>query len=73
MLGWMTADMWLLMGLWIVVLAVVVWALVREPRHSERDDALDILRARLARGEISPDEFERAVHLLNPETAGGFR
>jgi uncharacterized membrane protein len=62
----MTADMWVWMAAWIVVLAVVVWLLVREPRRSERDEALDILRARLARGELTPDEFERAIHLLNP-------
>ena len=64
--AWMTADMWLWMAAWIVVLAVVVWALVREPRRSERDEALEILRSRLARGELTPDEFERAIHLLNP-------
>ncbi len=63
--GWsMGAEGWLWMGTWILVLAVLVWLLVREPRRSDRDDALDILRERLARGEITPDEFERARQLL---------
>jgi uncharacterized membrane protein len=66
MLGWMTPDMWLGMALWLVLLAVLVWALVREPRRRDGDDALAILRARLARGEISAEEFRRAVDLLNP-------
>ena len=42
----------------------MVWLLVREPRHSQPDDARATLRARLARGEITPDEFERARRLL---------
>ncbi len=65
MFGWsMGLDGWLWMGTWILVLTVLVWLLVREPRRSERDDAMDILRARLARGEITQDEFEHARQLL---------
>jgi uncharacterized membrane protein len=46
----------------------MVWLLVRTPaRRSERDEALEVLRARLARGEITPDEFERARSLLDIE------
>lgn len=55
---------WLWMGIWILVLALMVWLLVREPHRSGRDDALDILRSRLARGEISRNEFEAARRLL---------
>jgi putative membrane protein len=68
MLGWsMGLEAWLWMGMWILALVVLVWFLVREPRRSDRDDAMDILRARLARGEITSDEFEHARHLLlNP-------
>lgn len=67
MTGWTIGlDGWLLMGAWILALAVMVWLLVRAPaRHSASDEALDVLRARLARGEITPDEFERARHLLD--------
>ncbi len=65
MLGWsMGIDGWLWMGTWILVLTVLVWLLVREPKRSDRDDAMDILRARLARGEITQDEFEHARRLL---------
>lgn len=70
MTGWtMGLDGWLWMGAWILALAVMVWLLVRSPaRRPERDDPLEVLRARLARGEITPDEFERARGLLDVET-----
>lgn len=65
MFGWsMGLEAWLWMGIWVLVLALLVWFLVREPRRSDRDEALEILRIRLARGEISPDEFEHARQLL---------
>jgi len=65
MAGWtMGLEGWLWMGAWILALVVAVWLLVREPRRSGRDDALDALRSRLARGEISRDEFEAARRLL---------
>jgi uncharacterized membrane protein len=60
----MGLEAWLWMGAWIVALVVMVWLLVREPRRSGRDEALDTLRSRLARGEISRDEFEAARRLL---------
>lgn len=67
MIGWtMGLEGWLWMSAWALVLVGVVWLLVREPRRSGRDDALELLRARLARGEITPDEFERALSLLEP-------
>ncbi len=65
MVGWsMGYEGWLWMGLWILVLVGLVFVLVREPRHDARDDALEILRGRLARGEITPEEFEHARQLL---------
>ena len=66
MLGWSLGfEGWLWMGAWILVLGVLVWCLVREPRRTEHEDALEILRARLARGEITSDEFEHARQLLD--------
>lgn len=67
MTGWtMGLDGWLWMGAWILALAVTVWLLVRTPaRHPDRDEALDLLRARFARGEITPNEFEAARRLLD--------
>jgi putative membrane protein len=69
MIGWtMGLDGWLWMGAWILALAVMVWLLVRVPaRRPERDEALEVLRGRLARGEITPDEFERTRSLLDTE------
>ena len=69
MTGWtMGLDGWLWMGAWILALAVMVWLLVRTPaRRPERDEAYQVLRARLARGEITPDEFERAWSLIDAE------
>lgn len=65
MAGWtMGTEAWLLMGAWAFVMVLAVWLLIREPRRDEREDALETLRGRLARGEITPDEFERARHLL---------
>jgi uncharacterized membrane protein len=67
MLGWsMGIEAWLFMAAWVFVMAVLVWFLVREPRRSVRDEPVEILRTRLARGEITSDEFSRAVALLNP-------
>jgi putative membrane protein len=67
MYGWsMGLEAWLWMGAWILVLAALVWLLVREPRRAERDSAMETLRARLARGEISAEEFEHAQRLLEP-------
>ena len=69
MTGWTIGlDGWLWMGAWILALAGMVWLLVRAPaRRPERDEALEVLRGRLARGEITPDEFERARSLLDAE------
>jgi uncharacterized membrane protein len=65
MIDWtMGFEGWLWLGIWALVLVVMVWLLVREPRRSQPDDARTTLRARLARGEITPDEFERARRLL---------
>ena len=52
------------MGVWALVLVLIVWLLVREPRHDEHDDPGAILRARFARGEITEDEFRRASDAL---------
>ncbi|HEX2754937.1 MAG TPA: SHOCT domain-containing protein [Candidatus Limnocylindrales bacterium] len=60
----MGLEGWLWMGVWVLVLVVTVWVLVREPHRRGRDEALDTLRSRLARGEISRAEFEAARRLL---------
>lgn len=63
--GDMALGGWLWMGVWIVALLAMVWMLVRGSRERPSEqDALEILRARFARGEISKDEFERTRDLL---------
>jgi len=57
-------DAWIWMGVWALVIVVLVALVLRVPSHPPRDEPLEILRARLARGEINPDEFERARRLL---------
>jgi putative membrane protein len=52
---------WIWMLVWIAALLFMVWLIVRVPTaQSTAEDAMAILRARFARGEISQEEFERA-------------
>ena len=77
MMGWVgnSGWMWLLMaagtiGFWALV-ALTVRALVGGSRAPARPtvDALHVLRQRLARGEISPEDFEARRRLLSDEPA----
>jgi putative membrane protein len=65
---------WSLLGLLLVVALVVliVWALLRSTRgisssSPDRADALEILRMRFARGEITEAEFVQAKKVLGYE------
>lgn len=73
--GWgMTLGGWIWMGVWIVALLVMIWLIVGGNRdRTPREDALEILRARFARGEISQEEFERARDVLLMTSQGAFR
>jgi putative membrane protein len=64
--GWeMSLGGWVWMGVWILALLAMVWLIVGGPRErGQREDALEILRARFARGEITEQEFERARDAL---------
>jgi putative membrane protein len=50
---------------WGGVVALVIWLIRRSslPQHTN-DAALDILRRRLAAGEITPEDFERTKKAL---------
>jgi putative membrane protein len=56
---------WIWMFVWVAALLFLVWLIV-QPSHERTpaEDALAILRARFARGEISEAEFERAREVL---------
>ena len=62
----MTPGAWIWMVVWIGALLAMVWLLVAGGRRVERDDPLDILRARYARGEINEAEFRQERDLLEP-------
>ncbi|HEY6058808.1 MAG TPA: SHOCT domain-containing protein, partial [Candidatus Limnocylindrales bacterium] len=64
--GWgMTLDGWIWMMVWVAALLLMVWLIVAGGRdRPPRENALEILRARFARGEIDEDEFERARDVL---------
>jgi uncharacterized membrane protein len=56
---------WIWMLVWIAALVFMVWLIVRSPAdRSTAEDAMAILRARFARGEISQAEFEQARRAL---------
>lgn len=74
--GWEMMDswggaggVWMLVGVLIVAVVVLigVWLIVRSNRdaHSPNSTALDILRERYARGEVTKDEFETARKTLD--------
>jgi putative membrane protein len=72
--GDMALGGWLWMTFWIVGLVAMVWLIVRGPNErSVEQDALDILRARFARGEISQDEYEQARDVLLATRTGSSR
>lgn len=69
--GMMTGWGWLAMVsmsvFWIAVLVLIVWGVSRvftSPPSRVEPDALEILRRRLARGEISQAEYEQARQTL---------
>ena len=70
--GYWSGWMWLVMGagtltFWVVVILVVRALLpTRGPQNSEppRPDALTLLKERLARGEVTPEEYEQRRRLL---------
>jgi putative membrane protein len=63
--GWWIAMVFMMVIFWAALIAVVVWAVrgFAGPRE-ERKTALDIARERLAKGEITEEEFERIKRQL---------
>ena len=61
---WMTVTMLGMALFWGGVLALVIWAVRRFGTPASHDGALDILRRRLAAGEITPEQFEATKKAL---------
>lgn len=55
---------WIPMLIWIAALLFLVWLIVRPTATQPAEDAMAILRARFARGEINQAEYERARSAL---------
>lgn len=66
--GWLATFAFL--GLSVVVIVAVAWTIIRltgQSRASRSDRALEILRERFGRGEISQAEFQDAKRVLGLE------
>ena len=54
---------------WILVIVLIVlavrWALDRDRKKDSKNGALDILKERLARGEIDPAEYEERRKIID--------
>jgi putative membrane protein len=64
-MGWLGILTMLLF--WVGVLALVIWGvsnLSPTPRLATESDAVEIVRQRFARGEISREEYQQAVETL---------
>lgn len=63
--GWWITMTFMIVIFWAAVIALVVWGVrsVTGPREPVKT-ALDIARERLAKGEISEEEFERIKRQL---------
>ena len=63
--GWWIAMMFMMVIFWAAIIAVVVWAArgFGGPREQHRT-ALDVAKERLAKGEITEEEFERIKRQL---------
>ena len=60
---WWLLGMGMMVLFWIAIILLVVWvvrSLFPRERHSGYDQALEMLRQRYAKGEISAAEYEQA-------------
>lgn len=68
---WSGSDIWVPIWAWAVVVLVLITiiALVIGYRHrrSDSDDAMELLRERYARGELSNEEFEERAARITSE------
>ena len=50
---------------WIVVIIVVYYLISRNTKTTSKETALEILKKRFAKGEITKEEFEKSKNTLN--------
>jgi len=62
--GWFWMTMVGMLLFWGGVAALVVWLARRSSSAPHVDGAMDILRRRLAAGEITPEDFEKTKKTL---------
>ncbi len=66
--GWTHGAWGFMMLFWVIIVGLAVWGLTRLfPRGTAGTSATELLEARLARGEISADDYRT----IRAELAGG--
>ncbi len=65
----MTLGSWIWMLVWVAALLLMVWLIVAGGRTEQREDPLELVRSRYARGEITEDEF-RSMRTILTEPGG---
>jgi putative membrane protein len=61
--GWLWMSLMMLI-FWGALITVAVWAIRSGWGGSRRGDAMDVLRGRLAAGQISQEDFEKTRRIL---------
>jgi putative membrane protein len=60
--GWQIFGMVMMSVFWIAIIALIIWGIKRfteDTKSTTGKDALDIIKERYARGEISKEEFQQ--------------
>lgn len=68
-MGGMHAFWWLFWLILVLIVFFVVWPPLQRSRRSQRDSPHELLRERLAKGEITPEAYEQAKKLLDRDAA----
>lgn len=69
---WMGGGMWFGWFFWIIVIVLVIWLVINQSNRSRQnyepprqETAIDILKKRYAKGEISKEQFEQMMKDLS--------